>query len=533
VPVAVSVREIDPNGIQDPNWQNLHLRRRYVEGMGAVASLASKHTPEGHPPMIISGIPPEFTGDSLTMPHLELTEPEVFFGARPQLDAVVTPPADTAGKAVPDSAAAALLPEGIQLSSTLRKLVLAWQFQDPNLLFTTEVSPKSRFIYRRRVVDRAEAVAPFLRYPESPYPVIVDGRVVWILEGFTATRAFPLSAVQELHLQLRQPVSYVRNSVKVTVDAVTGAVNFYRVPVDDPLADAYSRAFPGLFKPMSRMPADLRAHLRYSKELMNLQARVLLQYHQETAPAFHGQQDVWSIPGELAKGTTPVPYRPEYGIYELPGETEPHFNLTTVFVPADRQNLTAVLVSRVDGSGRPQLILYDVAVEDQVPGPRQIEALVEQDPSISQQLSLWRTGGSDVWTGHLHVIPVRGRMLYMEPVFLAADADAIPELRRYVVSDGQRVAMSADLEGAIAALEGAGSASGSGTPVGQGGASASGAPGKWPAAALDLLNQAESRLKAGDWQGFGESLKRLHDLLRQLQTGGAAPPAGSGGSGGR
>ncbi len=538
VPVAVSVREIDPNGIQDPNWQNLHLRRRYVEGMGVVASLASKHTPEGRPPMIISGIPPEFTGDSLSAPYLKLTNPAVFFGARAQLHAVANPVSDSAGIARRDSVSAALsigFPQGIQLSSVLKKLVLAWRFQDPNLLFTTEISSGSRFIYRRRVVDRAEAIAPFIRYPESPYPVVADGHVVWILEGFTGTRAFPLSTARQIHLQLRQPVSYVRNSVKVTVDAVTGEVNFYRVPVADPLADAYAQAFPGLFKPLSSMPAELRAHLRYAKSLMSLQARVLLEYHMETAPAFHGQQDVWSIPAELAEGTSPVPYQPEYGIYELPGEDEPHFNLTTVFVPADRQNLTAILVARLDDSGKPRLILYDVAVEDQVPGPRQIEALVEQDPQISQQLSLWRTGGSEVWTGHLHLVPVAGRVLYMEPVFLAADADAIPELRRYVVSDGRRVSMSPDLSGAIAALAGVRSTSSS--SAGGSGSTAERGTEQWPAAALDLLNQAESHLKAGDWQGFGESLKRLRALLEEFDKGGDAPASraasGAPGSGGR
>ncbi|MCG6956296.1 MAG: UPF0182 family protein [Gemmatimonadetes bacterium] len=530
VPVAVSVREIDPNGIQDPNWQNLHLRQRYVEGMGAVASLAAERTAEGRPPMIVSGIPPEFTGDSLVAPHLTMQHPEIFFGSRPQLHAVVSPSAIPEGAATDSASMAALFPEGIQLSSTFRKLALAWRFQDPNLLFTSEITSRSRFIYRRRVVDRAAAIAPFLRYPESPYPVIADGRIVWILEGFTATRDFPLSTAQPMQLQLRRPVNYVRNSVKITVDAITGEVDFYRVPIADPLADAYARAFPGLFKPLADMPPELRVHLRYSRELMNLQARVLLQYHQETAPAFHGQQDVWSIPGELAQGTTPVPYRPEYGIYELPGEDTPHFNLTTVFVPANRQNLTAILVARLDAGGEPRLILYDVGVEDQVQGPRQIESLVEQDPQISQQLSLWRTGGSEVWTGHLHLVPVGSRLLYMEPVFLAADADAIPELRRYVVSDGRRVTMNDELAGAIGALESTPGAT-EGEVAGEGKVST--ATDRWPAAALDILNQAESRLKAGDWKGFGESLDRLRTLLEKIGGAGGAPSAGASTPGGR
>ena len=170
--------------------------------------------------------------------------------------------------------------------------------------------------------------------------------------------------------------------------------------------------------------------------MLSLQARVLYQYHQETSRLFHGQQDVWTLPQELAQGTTPVPYQPEYGLYRLPGEEESDFLLTSVFVPRGRQNLTAILTASSDPDRYGELVLFDVPVEDQVPGPRQVEALIEQDPVISQQFSLWRTGGSQVWTGHLHLVPVGRTLLYMEPVFLAAEEDAIPDLTRFVVSDG-------------------------------------------------------------------------------------------------
>lgn len=515
LPVAVSVRELDPGGIQDPNWQNLHIRERYIEGMGAVASLLSARTPEGRPPMILSGIPPEFTGGPLSPSELRLTRPQVYFGARPQLHAIVSPSPErfTAPDGHPGQEGVDY-PVGIELSSWLRTAALAWRFRDANLLFAAEVTADSRFIYRRRVADRVRAIAPFLRYPEAPYPVVVDGRIVWMMEGFTGTRAYPLSTAREL--QPLRTVSYLRNSVKVVVDAISGRVDFYRVPVDDPLADAYGRAFPGLFKPMAAMPEALRGHIRYPRTLLDLQADVLLQYHQETAAAFHGQQDVWSSPTELSQGTTPIPYRPEFGIWALPGETEPRFNLMTVFVPAGRQNLTAILVGRTDDRGMPELVLLDVPVADQAPGPRQIEALIEQDPVISQEFSLWRTGGSHVWTGHLHLVPVGRRLLYMEPVFLAADADAIPELRRFVVSDGLRVVMAEDLSGAIARLAGVDAPRES-----SGAASRSESATGWPRAALDLLEQAENRLKAGDWQGFGQALEQLRALLQQL-GGGAA-----------
>jgi uncharacterized membrane protein (UPF0182 family) len=522
ITVALSVREVDPAGIQDPNWQNLHLRERYVAGMGAVASAASRRTPEARPPMLLSGIPPEVAGSEQAVPGLALTRPQVYYGARPQPHAVVNPSQEQF-LAVDGSPGVAGVdfPEGIHLSSWIRTAALAWRFRDANLLFAREVNDESRFIYRRRVTDRARAIAPFLRFPEDPYPVVAAGRIVWILEAFTGTRAFPLSSPHEL--QNLRPVSYARNSVKVTVDGVTGRVDFYRVPVEDPLADAYQNAFPGLFKPIAEMPPEVREHLRYSKAMLDLQAQVLLQYHQETAPAFHGQQDVWSLPTELAEGTSPVPYQPEYGIWTLPGESEARFQLTTVFVPAGRQNLTALLVARTDSAGVPELTLFDVPVEDQVPGPRQIEALVEQDPQISQQFSLWRTGGSEVWTGHLHLVPVGRRLLYMEPVFLAAADDAIPELRRFVVSDGVRVSMNDDLATALAALAGLEApvvpSEGEPTPSGQ-------ATEGWPREALDLLNQAEARLRAGDWPGFGQALGELRALLESLGMGagvGAGP----------
>jgi uncharacterized membrane protein (UPF0182 family) len=521
IPVAVAVREIDPGGIGDPNWQNLHLRTLYQAGMGAMASAVNRRTPEGRPQMFISGIPPVSSGDpdgpvalGPDGPEpLSLHEPSVFFGSRAQLYAVLNPDSILAsGGELSD------LPRGIELNGLLRKLALAWRFQDANLLFASEVSPESQFVFRRSVVERASAIAPFLRFLETPYPVINQGRIVWILEGFTSTRSFPLSTPQDLPGV--GPVTYLRNSVKVTVDAVTGDIRFYRTNSEDPLLEAWSRVFPDLFQPFEEMPRELQAHIRYPRALMDVQARVLLQYHQDTAPRFHGQQDVWALPQELAQGTRPVPFVPEYGLYRLPGEENPEFLLTSVFVPAGRQNLTAILVARCDPEHYGELLLYDIAVEEQVPGPRQVEALVEQDPVISQQFSLWRQGGSQVWSGHLHIVPVGHTLLYLEPIFLAAEADAIPELRRFVVSDGKRVAMEPTLEEAIAALALAG---GGEVPILQPSADPGGAvlpTGAWPQEALDLLDRAEDLLRNGDWAGFGEALDELRALLRSLSGGG-------------
>lgn len=523
VPVAISVRQIDPAGIQDDNWQNLHLRELYVAGLGAVASVATTRSPEGRPEMVLS---PEVRSGERGIASLRLDRPQIYYGTHPQEEYAVATSGPTQYLA-PDGSPGVPgidFPRGIPLAGGIRTALLAWRFRAVNLLFSSELNDDSRLIYRRRVMERALAIAPFLRFAEQPYPVVADGRVVWILEGFSGTLAYPLAATYDFG-DIRTRVNYVRNSVKVTVDAVTGAIDFYRVPIPDPLTDAYEAAYPGLLRPISEMPETLREHLRYPKTLLDLQSRVLLQYHQETAQAFHGQQDVWREPQELADSPSPVPYRAEYGIYRLPDEDDARFQLTTVFVPAGRENLTSMLVARVDGLGVPETILMDVPVADQVLGPRQVEVQIEQDPLISQQFSLWRTGGSRVWTGHLHLVPVGRRLLYMEPIFLAAEEDAIPPLRRFVISDGVNVVMAETLEMAIAQMAGSGYSQPAPSPTsgtqtsGEAGV-ASDPAGAWPAAALDLLERAEASARAGDWQGYGQALEELRALLTRLGAGG-------------
>jgi uncharacterized membrane protein (UPF0182 family) len=532
-PVAVAVREIDPAGIEDPNWQNLHLRPRYLAGMGAVASAVTERTAQGRPLMFLSGIPPVETEDPGAPEALALTESSVYFGSRPQLYAILSPSNGSGqgggeggtGEQGPVSPGPDQEPpegvQGIRLNGLLRTLAFAWRFRDANLLFASEVSSESMIVYRRNAVERAMAIAPFLRFMEAPYPVLWQGRIVWIMEGFTSARRFPLSTAHEM--AGGGSSTYLRNSVKVTVDAVTGETRFYRIDDEDPVLEAWSGVFPEVLRPLDEMPAGLRAHIRYPRSLLDVQARVLLQYHQETPPRFHGQQDVWAVPQELAQGTRPVPYRPEYGLYRLPGEEVPEFLLTTVFVPAGRQNLTGYLAARSDPEHYGELLLLDIAVEEQVPGPRQVEALVEQDPIISQQFSLWRQGGSQVWSGHLHVVPVGRTILYLEPIFLAAEADAIPELRRFVVSDGRTVAMEETLPQAISALAGVAGEDFTEALAREGLDVPALSVAQWPQEALDLLDQAEGRLREGDWAGFGEALDELRALLRGISREGGGP----------
>ena len=569
VPVSISVREVDPDGIPNPTWQNLHLRERYVTGHGAVAGAAHRLDGDGRAPMFLTGIPPRFDEGSGAPQELRLDRPSIFVGSRPQRYSILNPSEEEF--LAPDGAPGEPgvdYPEGIPLSSFFRTLAFAWQFGDANIVLAQEVQASSHFVFRRDATERVHAVAPFLEYMENPYPVVHDGRLVWIVEGFTAARHFPLSQAHEIPGSPR-PVNWVRNSVKATVDAVSGDVDIYVVDEEDPLLEGYRSVFPSVFQDLEEMPAGLREHLRYPRELLELQAGVLTRFHQSDPRTFHRQEDRWQRAQQYTVQQQEVMYQAEYGVWRLPGEEDPDFHLATVFVPAGRQNLASQLVARWNEDTGPEVHLYDVAVEHQFRGPRQIEALIEQDPFISQQFSLWRQGGSEVWTGHLHLVPIGSSLLWMEPVFLAADQDAIPEIRRFIVSDGRRVAMEEDLEDALTAVrEGLVAEVGDvedpegeldppadpdADPGAQPPAQAPGVPGAAPTPAvggahwqqaLQHLEQAEERLQQGDWSGFGTALEELRATLEEMAgddgvdaSDGAEPEedvdAGSGEGGGR
>jgi uncharacterized membrane protein (UPF0182 family) len=522
-PVAVSVREVDPTGIPDANWQNLHLREHYISGRGAVAGLLHRRTPEGRIPMFLTAIPPEFRPGPEVPEGFHLARPSVYVGTSPQLYAVINPSEDTfLGPTGAPGVPGVDYPEGIPMGSVLRTAAFAWWAQDANLLFSSEVDSDSRLLYRREVRERVSALAPFLYLPEAPYPVVDDGRIVWVLEAFTWSSSYPLSKRHPIPGQ--REVSYLRNSVKATVDAVTGETRLYVADPTDPILQAYRRGFPSLFHDVTQVPAGIRDHFRYSRYYLEAQSAVLTRYHQEEPQVFHGQQDRWAEarelgvtapPGAVQGGVQDIPYRAEYSLLELPGEDRESYVLSTLFVPQGRDNLASFMAARWSPERGSELILWDVPVEEQIRGPSQIEAMIEQDPEISEQFALWRQSGSQVWTGHLHLVPVESALLYMEPIFLAAEANAIPEIRRFVVSDGQRVVMRTTMEEAVGAL-----AFGLGVGDGEDGAAELGslpAPSA-PASieeALRALESAESRLRDGDWEGFGAGLSELRRILEE------------------
>jgi uncharacterized protein len=495
-PVAISVRELETSELETAaqTWQNLHLN--YVAGEGAVVSPVSRMAVDGTPIFYVwDRDPPKLSPDA--PPGLSLENPAIYFGERSRGYVILGP----------DRA-----PRGVALDGIGRKLLFAWAFQSPNILLSSEPGWDSRIVYRRQVAERVQSTAPFLHVPRerSANPIIHEGRVIWFVDAYTSTSSFPLSPMLNFD---GRGVRYLRNSVKATVDAVTGEVALYAVDPNDPILRTYSRIFPGLIRDIESMPEALQRHLRYPVQMMLHQAQVLGAYHLVDPRLFYAQQDVWSVATEQYRGT-PTSMEPNYVVFPLPGSDDPEFLLTLPFVARGRQNMTALLVTRNDPPNYGQQILYTFPRDEQIPGPQQIEAAIDQDPEISQQLALWRRGGADVIRGHLTVVPVDGTLLYVEPLFLEAENAAIPQLERVILGRAGRVVMRPSFESAVAALLG-------GQGEGQLRQEQPGAPRGIPGAldseaitrARRQLEEAEALLRAGDWAGFGRSLQSLRETL--------------------
>lgn len=500
--VAISVRELLPEQLPQSaqTWQNLHLN--YVSGEGAVVSPVTGMSADGSPQYYLSDLdPPRRAANAPTA--LELEDPSVYFGEATRGYGLLPPDAP---------------PRGVELGGLVRRLAFAWAFQSANLLLSDDIGPTSRIVYRRTVVERARAAAPFLHFAgESPHPVVHDGHIVWIVDGYTQSSTYPLSRLASFG---GARVRYVRNSAKVVVDGLTGEVEVYAIE-PDPLLRTWSRIFPGLVRPLVEMPDGLRRHLRFPTSLQGLQAELLGEYHLSDARAFYEKDDVWNVATENYRSES-VPMRSTFASLIMPGADRPEFLLMIPFVAGGRQNMTAILSTGNDPDRYGRQTLHLLPRDELVPGPQQIESMIDQQPEISQQLALWRRGGSEVIRGHLIVVPLDSTLVYVEPLYLEAENTAIPQLERVIVAQGGRVVMQPTLDAAVAALVGdAGDAEADRTVSTPTGATP---PETTIATEMDrarrLLEQAEAQLRSGDWAGFGRTWQALRRLL-------GAPDGGS------
>jgi uncharacterized membrane protein (UPF0182 family) len=508
--VMLSARELNPS-LLPPNaqtWVNRHIL--FTHGNGVVMSPVTRKNEEGLPPFYLRDIPPVATGGP------EIREPRIYYGEETGGYVIVkgsTPEFDyPRGKdnnyAIYDGTG------GIAVSGMPRRFLFAWYFNDMNLLLSSYITSESRIMIRRNIQERVGTIAPFLRLDHDPYLVISDGRLFWMQDAYTTSDYFPYAQpAQDLDL------NYIRNSVKVVVDAYNGTVDFYLMDSLDPIAATYQRIFPGLFKPFAAMPADLQKHIRYPEDLFLIQARLYQTYHMEVADVFYNREDLWQFPRQPGAGGTAM-MAPYYIIMRLPGERQAEFFLMLPMVPSRRDNMIAWLAARCDQPDYGKLIVYEFPKEKLVYGPFQIEALINQNTYISQQISLWNQMGSRVIRGNLLVIPIENSLLYVSPLYLRAEQGQLPELKRVIAAYGDRVVMKETLAEALSALFEPSIASAvSNTSMG---ALLEGPAADRAREALSHYNRAIERLKSGDWAGFGTELDAVRGLLEDLsrQSGG-------------
>lgn len=499
-PVGIGVREFFPQGLQESNrtWQTIHLNPDYIRGIGAVVSAASV-SDQGRPRYWLQNLPIEVSPAAPA--EVVLTEPSIYFGETMEEYGILGTAADTLRSRV--------APRGIPLNSFARVLAFAWRFSEKNLIFSGLLTDSSRILIRRRLEDRLQALAPFILWDRDPQPVISDGRVVWVVDGYSLSPNYPIARPHRI--ESVGEVRYLRNSVKATIDAVTGATTLFALDDSEPMLGTYRKIFPGLFRSITDMPDQLRSHLRYPTFYLRAQADMLEEYHLDRPEAFYAGQDVWQLPGQRGGAAPAEPFEPVYNMLSIEPDAAPEFVLTAPFIARQRQVLTAFLMVRNDAPNYGQMVLFEMPRNQQVPGPTQVEALIEQDPTISPQLTLWRQSGSNVSLGNVRIVPIDGTLLYVVPLFLSAQGSPIPELQQTIVSDGDRVTMAPTLTEAITALRGAPESA----PAPVSTAPTLPADSDWSQRALRLLEEAETALRNGDWAGYGARQRQLRELLQQ------------------
>jgi uncharacterized membrane protein (UPF0182 family) len=531
--VMVAVRELNQRGLpsQAQTWVNQRLK--FTHGYGVAMSLVSAVAEEGRPQLIIQDVPPR--GD------MPITRPEVYFGtagseyvlirtAEPEFD---YPRGD-------DNAEARHAPgAGVNVGNAISRLAFALRFRDSNLMLSGAIGPETELLWRRTIRERVDRIAPFLLQDSDPYAVIVDGQIYWMVDAYTHTSGYPYSQPRFWQPgQFRSGgvlLNYIRNSVKVVINAYDGSVRFYVSDPSDPIIQTYQKVFPGLFMPISEMPAMLRQHIRYPEDLFKIQAGQYLAYHMLDPQVFYNREDAWAVATEkVGTQQQSVEVDPYYVVMRLPGQPREEFLLMQPFTPVGKTNMIAWLAARSDEPNYGKLIVYKYPKDKLVFGPLQVEGRIDQDPGISSQFTLWSQAGSSVIRGNMLVIPVGGSNLYVEPIYLQAQNGPIPELKRVVVSTGNRVVMEPTLEEALNKLFGvaiptgtAGLPSGqaAGQPTAAGQPMAASTPGGTAlapdAAALirsanEHFTRAQEALRAGDWARYGEEQRALQSDLQRL-----------------
>ena len=504
--VLLSPRELNTASL--PTRTFINERLTFTHGMGLTLGPVNQITSEGLPVLFIKDLPPA------SSVSLKVTRPQIYFGeiadswvfANTGQHEFDYPSGDDNVYTAYEGTG------GVRVGSLPRRLLFAAYFRSMKVLLSSDITNDSRAMYFRNIRIRAQKALPFLAFDADPYLVIDDaGRLCWILDGYTMSRRYPYSQPAS------NGVNYMRNSAKVIVDAYDGSVTAYLADPADPMVQTLAKVFPGVFRPLDEMPADLRAHLRYPEALFRLQSDRYTTYHMDEPETFYHREDQWQKPVLSVPGTTQDPFL-RHIVMRLPGEKEAEFIFMVPFTPKGKDNLASWMVARNDGDHYGKLVVYRLPKQSLVYGPTQIVNRINQDTEISRQISLWDQRGSEVIRGHLLVIPIEESLIYVQPLYLRAEGGRIPELKRVVVAYQNQVVMEETLEAGLSRLFGGTVKSTTAavveapTPAGDGGTA------DLARQASEIYQRAIIAQRAGDWTRYGEELSRLGEVLKQLEA---------------
>ncbi|MDQ7821675.1 MAG: UPF0182 family protein [Candidatus Eremiobacteraeota bacterium] len=507
----LSPRELSYEKLPDKKWINQTFI--YTHGYGGCLGPVNKVTEDGLPEFFIKDIPP------LSSASISLTRPEIYFGEMTNTYSIVNSGVKEFDYPFGDKNMYCQYQGsgGFPIDSFWKRLLFAFRFHELKIMLSTDIKPTSRILFYRNINEAIKRITPYVHYDSDPYMVISEGRLFWIVDGYTISANYPYS----------QPIpelgNYIRNSVKVVIDAYNGTMKFYISDASDPLISCYSTIFPGVFEPIAKMPPDLRAHMRYPEGFFYAQALMYATYHMTDPQVFYNKEDLWKIPAQRSEKHE-GDMRPYYTILKFPpphGNKE-EFILMIPFTPSRKANMIAWMAARCDAPHYGKILVYSFPKDKLIYGPQQIDSRIDQDPEISKQLSLWGQGGSEVIRGSLLVIPIEDSLLYIEPLYLAAEKGKIPQLKRVLVVYGSNVAMEENLEASLRKVftvaGGPVPSTGdfSGEPKGQGYE-----PGEDMKTLIIEANRHYDKARAfqreENWSGYGEEMKHLRAALEQLK----------------
>ena len=538
--VMLSGREMNVHNLSSQAQTFVNQRLQYTHGYGLTMSPVNVVTEEGLPELFIKDIPPQTVS-----PELEITRPEIYYGELTDEFVLVRTNGEEFDYPLGDQNQYTRYEGagGVDIGSLGRRLLFSYYFKSADVLLSNYLTEESRVLFRRQIVERVTRLAPFLHFDSDPYLVINEGRLFWILDAYTVSSRYPYSERHRGSFGSR--ANYVRNSVKVVMDTYNGDVSFYISDSEDPMVRVYDRVFPGTFKALEEMPEGLRSHLRHPADLFRLQADMYRTYHMTDPNVFYNKEDMWEFPTELYSGSARI-MEPYYLIMKLPDEERAEFIQLLPFVPTNRENMISWMAARSDPPHNGELLLYQFPKQKLIFGPRQIESRIDQDPEISEQITLWSQSGSRVVRGNLLVIPIRDSRMYVEPLYLQAESSQLPELKRVLVSYEKRIAMRETLDEALLAVfdledvaerlptgreqrqeERAAREAREDVGEGSGVSRDREIPVEWQVLVNDAVRQldaAEAAQRSGDWALYGEELSKLRDTVRELEAAGVIEP---------